>query len=374
MPLVQPAHQAGIRFLRLPASSEAGSFFPTPTYPHPVKQGTPPNLALAHELTFSDIADAAERIRGIAHRTPVMTSRALNKDLGLRVFIKCENFQRTGAFKFRGATNAICQVKPGGPGVLTYSSGNHAQAVACASALLGIRATIVMPKNAPGVKLKATRAYLEAGGIKGSEIVLYDPQTDIREEIGSKLALERGQDIIAPYDHPQVIAGQGTAAMELIEDAGELDALFVCCGGGGLLSGSALSARAMLPGCKVFGVEPELGDDANRSFRSHTLQTVLNPPTIADGARTPYLGQYTFAMMLTYVDDMLTVTDDELRSAMRFCFERMKIVAEPTGVLGLAGLIRSVREGRLQGARRIGVVLSGGNADPALFSKILAGD
>ena len=337
-------------------------------------QGTEPNLALADELSFSDIADAAERIRGIAHRTPVMTSRALNKQLDKRVFIKCENFQRTGAFKFRGATNAICQVKPGGPGVLTYSSGNHAQAVACASALLGIRATIVMPRNAPSVKLKATRAYLDGGGIEGSEIVLYDPQTEIREEIGRKLAEERGQEIIAPYDHPEVIAGQGTAAMELIEDVGEIDALFVCCGGGGLLSGSAVSAKSMLPGCKVFGVEPELGDDANRSFRTRTLQTVLNPPTIADGARTPYLGRYTFAMMLTHVDDMMTVSDDELRKAMRFCFERMKIVAEPTGVLALAGMIKAVNSGMLEGTRRIGVVLSGGNVDPVLFSTILTGE
>ncbi len=337
-------------------------------------QGTEPNLQLASELSFGDIADAAERIRGIAHRTPVMTSRALNKQLDKRVFIKCENFQRTGAFKFRGATNAICQVKSGGPGVLTYSSGNHAQAVACASALLGIRATIVMPKNAPSVKLKATRGYLEAGGIEGSEIVLYDPQTEIREEIGRQLAEQRGQEIIAPYDHPQVIAGQGTAAMELIEDAGELDAIFVCCGGGGLLSGSAISAKAMLSSCKVIGVEPELGDDANRSFRTRKLQTVLNPPTIADGARTPYLGRYTFAMMLTHVDDMMTVSDDELRKAMRFCFERMKIVAEPTGVLALAGLIKAAQSGVLADARRIGVVLSGGNVDPALFSAILSGD
>ncbi len=337
-------------------------------------QGTEPNLELASELSFGDIADAAERIRGIAHRTPVMTSRALNKQLDKRVFIKCENFQRTGAFKFRGATNAICQVKSGGPGVLTYSSGNHAQAVACASALLGIRATIVMPKNAPSVKLKATRGYLEVGGIEGSEIVLYDPQTEIREEIGRQLAEQRGQEIIAPYDHPQVIAGQGTAAMELIEDAGELDALFVCCGGGGLLSGSAISAKAMLSSCKVIGVEPELGDDANRSFRTRKLQTVLNPPTIADGARTPYLGRYTFAMMLTRVDDMMTVSDDELRKAMRFCFERMKIVAEPTGVLALAGLIKAAQSGVLADARRIGVVLSGGNVDPALFSAILSGD
>ncbi|GAB5495861.1 MAG: threo-3-hydroxy-L-aspartate ammonia-lyase [Phycisphaerales bacterium] len=335
---------------------------------------TKPDMSLADAVTFDDVCAAADRIEGVAKRTPVMTSRTLDERVSASVFLKCENFQRAGAFKFRGAVSAISKLEPGGPGVLTYSSGNHAQAVALASNMLGIRGTIVMPNNAPAVKRRATQGYLDAGGIDGSEVVLYDPETETREEIGTKLAEERGQTIVPPYDHPDVIAGQGTAVKELIDDVGPLDMLLVCCGGGGLLSGSSISANALSPGCKVIGVEPELADDATRSFKTHELHTVRNPPTIADGARTPHLGRYTFPMVLANVHDMVTVSDDELREQMRFCFQRMKIVAEPTGVLGLAALVKFAREGGLDGAERIGVVISGGNVDLSMFSTIVDGD
>lgn len=331
-------------------------------------------MSLANIVSIDDIRAASERIEGVAKRTPVMTSRTLDERVEASVFLKCESFQRAGSFKFRGAVSAISKLEPDGPGVLTYSSGNHAQAVALASMMLGIRATIVMPDNAPSVKRRATQGYLDAGGIEGSEVVLYNPETQTREEIGAKLAEERGQTIVPPYDHPDVIAGQGTAAMELIDEVGQLDMLYVCCGGGGLLSGSAVAAKALSPNCRVFGVEPELADDATRSFQTHELHTVRNPPTIADGARTPHLGRYTFPIVLAHVDDMLTVSDDELRAQMRFCFQRMKIVVEPTGVLGLAGLAKQARDYNLGGAQRIGVVLSGGNVDLSMFSTIVDAD
>ena len=320
-------------------------------------------------MSFEDVQAAAARLQGIAHRTPVATSRTLDERLGASVFLKCENLQRMGAFKFRGAYNAVARLGPGdrARGVLTYSSGNHAQATALACRLLGARATIVMPENAPRAKRCATEGY-------GARIVAYDPAREKREEVAERLRQDGDPVLIPPYDHADVIAGQGTAARELFEQAGALDVLLVPCGGGGLLSGSALAARALAPSCRVVGVEPELADDATRSFRTGTLQTVSNPPTIADGARTPSLGTLTFPLVRANVDDMATVSDDDLVRAMRFAFERLKLVVEPTGVLGLAAALSGRVSAR---GKRVGVILSGGNVDLAyaleLFAKV-AGD
>ena len=308
-------------------------------------------------VTFDDVARAAERLQGVAHRTPVATSRTLDERLGASLFLKCENLQRIGAFKFRGAYNAIAKLSPEerARGVLTYSSGNHAQAIALASRLLGVSATIVMPDNAPAAKRRATEGY-------GASIVSYDPAKAKREEIAERMRQETNPALIPPYDHADVIAGQGTAAKEFFEDVGELDLLLVPCGGGGLLSGSALSARKLSPGCRVIGVEPEAGDDATRSFKTGVLHTVHNPETIADGARTPYLGKLTFPLILANVDDMVTVADEDLVRAMRFVWERMKLVVEPTGVLALAAAMA----GKVDIAGlRVGVILSGGNVDLA---------
>ena len=306
-------------------------------------------------VTYDDIASAAEQIKGAAHRTPVATSRLLDAVCGNRMFLKCENLQRVGAFKFRGAYNAVSRLTDAERmrGVITHSSGNHAQALALVCQILGVHATIVMPQDAPPQKLAATRDY-------GAEVVIYDPQVATREAISHELAAQHGYVLIPPYDHPHIIAGQGTAAKELIEDAGELDYLFVPCGGGGLLSGCAVAAKHLSPGCTVIGVEPEAGDDATRSFKTGVLQTVHNPDTIADGARTPYLGQYTFPLVRQYVDDMLTVSDDDLIRAMHFVWTRLKLVVEPTGVLGLAAVFNHRHP--VQG-KRVGVILSGGNAD-----------
>ena len=305
-------------------------------------------------VSFEDVKAAAVRLEGVAHRTPVATSRTLDARTGGRLFLKCENLQRAGAFKFRGAYNAIARLSPAerARGILTYSSGNHAQAIALASRILGARATIVMPLNAPAAKRRATEGY-------GARVVAYDPATAKREEVAEALRREGDPVLIPPYDHADVIAGQGTAAKELLEEVGELDLLLVCCGGGGLLSGSALSARALSPRCRVVGVEPELADDATRSFRTGTLHTVTNPPTIADGARTPSLGTLTFPLVRELVDDMVTVADEDLVRAMRFVWERMKLVVEPTGALGIAALL----EGAVPAMPRTGVVISGGNVD-----------
>ena len=314
-------------------------------------------------VRFDDVVAAARRIEGVAHRTPVATSRTLDERLGARLFLKCENLQRAGAFKFRGAYNAVARLAPAERerGILTYSSGNHAQAIALASRLLGTRATIVMPDNAPAAKRRATEGY-------GARIVGYDPAREKRERVADRLRGEGDPVLVPPYDHPDVIAGQGTAARELIEETGPLDLLLVCCGGGGLLSGSALAARALSPGCRVIGVEPEAADDATRSFRSGVLHTVDNPPTIADGARTPSLGRLTFPLVLANVDEMATVSDADLVHAMRFAWERMKLVVEPTGVLGLAAALR----GKLAVAgKRVGVILSGGNVDLAFALELL---
>jgi threonine dehydratase len=314
-------------------------------------------------VSWEDVASAAERLAGHAHRTPVMTSHTVDERTGARVFFKCENFQRIGAFKFRGAYNAVSRlsIDEKKRGILAYSSGNHAQAVALAGRELGVRVVIVMPQDAPAVKITATRGY-------GAEVVLYDKNKEVREEVAERTARERGLAMIPPFDHPHVIAGQGTAAKELIEDAGTLDYLFVPCSGGGLISGCAIAAAHWSPGCKVIGVEPEAGDDATRSFRTKTLQTCHNPDTIADGARTHALGSLTFPLVLRYVSDMVTVSDAELARAMFYLWERMKIVVEPTGALGAAGLFE---RGLPVAGKKVGVVLSGGNVDLKLVAKLV---
>ncbi|WP_414570054.1 threo-3-hydroxy-L-aspartate ammonia-lyase [Nostoc sp. CCY 9925] len=315
-------------------------------------------------VTITDVQAAQARLLGIAHRTPVLTSRIVNDRTNSQVFFKCENFQRTGSFKFRGAYNALAQLSPAQKqtGVLTYSSGNHAQAIALAGQLLNIPTTIVMPDDAPTVKQTATRSY-------GAEVILYNRQTTNREELAQNLASDRHLTLIPPYDHPHVVAGQGTAALELIQEVGELDLLLVCCGGGGLLSGSAIATKALLPDCKVIGVEPTLADDATRSFHSKTLQTVKNPDTIADGARTPSLGQITFPLVLRYVDDMVTVSEEAIVRTMFFLWERLKIVVEPTGVLAVAALLEGVVTAP---QAKIGVIISGGNVDLAQVGKLFS--
>ncbi|MDV2994352.1 MAG: L-threo-3-hydroxyaspartate ammonia-lyase [Chroococcidiopsis sp. SAG 2025] len=306
-------------------------------------------------VTFADIEAAHQRLTGVANKTPVMTSRTVNELTQRQVFFKCENFQRMGAFKFRGAYNALSQLseQQKRQGVLTFSSGNHAQAIALSGQLLNIPTTIVMPKDAPAVKLAATQGY-------GAEVLLYDRAKMTREELAAELCRERQLTFIHPYDRSQVIAGQGTTAKELIEEVGELDLLLVCCGGGGLLSGCAIATKTLSPQCRVIGVEPERADDATRSFHSKILHTVRNPDTIADGARTPSLGKVTFPLVLKYVDDMVTVSEDAIKRTMYFLWERMKIVVEPTGVLAAAALL----EGAVAApGARVGVVISGGNVD-----------
>ncbi|MBA5203514.1 MULTISPECIES: threo-3-hydroxy-L-aspartate ammonia-lyase [Pectobacterium] len=316
--------------------------------------------------TFDDVVAAAERIAGYANKTPVMTSRTVNDVFGAEVFFKCENFQRMGAFKFRGAMNALLQFsdEQKAAGVVTFSSGNHAQAIALSAKLLGIPATIVMPHDAPAAKVAATRGY-------GGNVVEYNRYTEDREQIGRDLAEKHGLTLIPPYDHPHVIAGQGTAAKELLEETGELDALFVCLGGGGLLAGSALSARQLSPHCKIYGVEPLAGNDGQQSFRSGSIVHIDTPNTIADGAQTQHLGNHTFPLIRQNVDDILTVTDDDLIDAMRFYAERMKIVVEPTGCLSFAAA-RNLRES-LRG-KRIGIIISGGNVDISRYGAFLTGN
>ena len=310
-------------------------------------------------VAFEDIAAAHERIKPQAKRTPVLTSSTVDAHVGAKVFFKCENFQRMGAFKFRGAFNALSQLNPEQRkrGVIAFSSGNHAQAVALSGKILGIKTVILMPHDAPKVKLEATRGY-------GAEVVQYTKHEE-REQLARKLAAERGLTLVPPFDHPHIVAGQGTSAKELIEDAGPLDVLVVPCGGGGLLSGCAVAAKHLVPKCKVIGVEPAAGDDATQSFRQKRLVTIAVPDTIADGARTPSLGEVTFPLVMRYVDDMLTVTDDELKRAMFYLWERMKIVVEPTGALAYAAL----HARKLQPSGRVGVVLSGGNVDLAQVGK-----
>jgi len=325
----------------------------------PDPSSTSPNRVVPTDLPVqpADVMAAATRLDGVAHRTPVLRSRTANERVEADVFFKCENFQRIGAFKFRGAYNALSQFSAAQKerGVIAYSSGNHAQAIALSAQLLGMPATIVMPENAPEVKLDATRGY-------GAEIVPYDPATTVREELAAEIADERDLTLIPSFDDPHVVAGQGTVGKELIDEVGELDVLVVCCGGGGLLSGCAMAADVLSPDCRIIGVEPEAGDDATRSFRTGTLHTVTNPDTIADGARTTSLGEVTFPLVLHYVDDMVTVSDEALIRAMRFLWERMKIVVEPTGALAAAALFEGVVD---PSGGRVGTIISGGNVDLA---------
>lgn len=334
----------------------------------PEAPGEPPDLSLANSVSIDDIKAAGARLETRARRTPVHTSRTLDNLTQCSVFLKCENFQRVGAFKFRGAFNALSQL-PKNTGVLTYSSGNHAQAVALSAALLGRQAVIVMPENAPRIKLEATRGYLEQG-IPNSRVVTYDPNTTTREELGSEIAEREGLTIVPPYDHPEVIAGQGTAAMELFNEVGSLDTLFAPCGGGGLLSGSAVAAGSLWPRCRVIGVEPQAADDATRSFKTGRLHRVANPQTIADGARTPSLGRYTFALVTRHVAAMMTVSEAEIARATLFAWERLKLVIEPSGALGLAGLIKAASAPGCDG-QRVGVIISGGNVDPGLANTLI---
>ncbi|KKD34567.1 MAG: threo-3-hydroxy-L-aspartate ammonia-lyase [Limnoraphis robusta] len=311
---------------------------------------------------FADIEKATQRLQGYAYRTPVVTSRTVNELTQAEVFFKCENFQRTGSFKFRGAFNALSQLseEQKSRGVLTFSSGNHAQAIARSGQLLGIPTTIIMPSDAPTVKQAATRGY-------GAEIILYERAEVAREVLCQQIATERNSTIIPPYDHPDIIAGQGTTAFELLEEVGTLDLLLVCCGGGGLLSGCAIATRQLAPDCKIIGVEPANADDATRSFQTKTLQKIENPKTIADGARTPYLGKLTFPLVLQNVDDMVTVSEEDIIKTMFFVWERMKLVIEPTGALAAAALIQGVVKAK---GSRVGVVISGGNVDLKQISQL----
>jgi threonine dehydratase len=311
-------------------------------------------------VSFEDVVAASRRIAGHAHRTPVLRSRTADQRAGAEVFFKCENFQRVGAFKFRGAFNALSQFDPAQrrAGVVSFSSGNHAQAIALAAQLLGMPATIVMPRDAPALKVSATRGY-------GAEIVLYDRYTEDREAIGRELAQRRGLTLIPPYDHPHVIAGQGTAALELFEETGPLDALFVCLGGGGLLGGSSVVARSVSPACKLYGAEPAAGNDGSQSLRAGRIIQIDTPQTIADGAQNQRLGQLTFPIIQRLVDDIIEVSDAELVDSMRFFAERMKMIVEPTGCLGFAAAQK-----RRTGSR-IGVIVSGGNVDLTRFAELL---
>lgn len=314
-------------------------------------------------ITFDDVAAAHERLRGIAHRTPVLTSRTANERTGAELFFKCENLQRMGAFKFRGAYNAIAQFTPEqkARGVITFSSGNHAQAIALSARLLGVEAVIVMPHDAPAVKVEATRGY-------GGEVVFYDRYTEDREALGKRIAAERGLTLIPPYDHAHVMAGQGTAAKELFEETGELDLLLTPLGGGGLLSGCATAAHAMSPACTVIGVEPEAGNDGQRSFQSGQIVHIDTPKTLADGAQTQHLGNLTFAVIRERVSEIVTVSDAELVDTMKFFASRMKIVIEPTGCLAAAAVLHGKVDVR---GKRVGVLISGGNVDLLRFAELV---
>ncbi|NNL75216.1 MAG: threo-3-hydroxy-L-aspartate ammonia-lyase [Desulfobacterales bacterium] len=314
---------------------------------------------------FEQFLSAKARLNGYANVTPVMTSRTLNRLVGAKVYFKCENFQRMGAFKFRGAFNSISQLSKAENerGVITYSSGNHAQAVALVGKMLNVQTTVVMPNDAPLTKRDATKEY-------GATIVEYDPDQATREDIARELEATKGYTMIPPFDHEEVVAGQGTAALEMFEEIGNLDMLLVPCGGGGLLSGSALAAKGMSPNCRVIGIEPELADDATRSFHTKKLHRVKNPPTIADGTRTPSLGKITFPLVLEYADDMKTVSEEAIIRAVQFLFYRMKLVVEPSGALGLAALLSQV----VNPQGRVGVILSGGNIDSATMIAILSSE
>jgi len=313
---------------------------------------------------YNDVAAASYRIKDYAHKTPVLTSRTVNDLFGAEIFFKCENFQRMGAFKFRGAMNALLQFndQQRKAGVVTFSSGNHAQAIALAAQILGIPATILMPEDSPEAKIAATKGYQ-------GNVIFFDRYKDDRQQLCRDLAEKQGMTVIPPYDHPHIIAGQGTAAKELLEEVGELDAIFASFGGGGLLSGTALAARHLSPDCKIYGVEPEAGNDGQQSFRSGKIVRIATPQTIADGAQTAYIGELNFALIQRLVDDVLTATDQELISCMRFFAERMKMVVEPTGCLGFAAA-RNM-QAQLAG-KRVGIIISGGNVDLGNFGRYLA--
>jgi threonine dehydratase len=320
-------------------------------------------LENAPPLQYGDVEQAAARIAGAAHRTPVLTSRTADAMAKANLFFKCENFQRMGAFKFRGAYNAIARFSDAqrAAGVLTYSSGNHAQAIALSARLAGIHATIIMPNDAPALKVAATREY-------GGEVIFYDRYTENREEIGRRLAQERGMTLIPPYDHPDVIAGQGTAAKELFGETGPLDVLLVPLGGGGLLAGCALAAAHLAPDCKVIGVEPEAGNDGQQSLRSGHIVDIGVPQTIADGAQTSHLGTHNFAVIQRLVDEIVTVSDAQLVATMKFFAERMKMVVEPTGCLAAAAALQDVYP---VAGKKVGILISGGNVDLARFAKLV---
>jgi threonine dehydratase len=320
-------------------------------------------------ISPADIEAAAKRIEGHAHRTPVLRSRMADERTGAQVFFKCENFQRMGAFKFRGAYNALAQfsAEQRRGGVIAFSSGNHAQAIALSARLLGMPSVIVMPIDSPAAKLAATRQY--QAGQPGSEVVLYDRYTQDREAIGRRLAQERGMTLIPPYDHPHVMAGQGTVAAELLAETGSLDLLLVCVGGGGLISGCAVAAHHMSPGIRVIGIEPEAGNDTQQSLAKGEIVHIETPKTIADGAQTQHSGTLTFAVIQQHVASIATVSDAQLVQTMKFFAERMKMVVEPTGCLAAAALLEGVVDAR---GLRVGVVISGGNVDMARYAGFLA--
>ncbi len=320
-------------------------------------------------IDFDDVQQAAQRLQGVAHRTPVLRSRSADERTGASVFFKCENLQRMGAFKFRGAYNALSRFTPEQKraGAIAFSSGNHAQAVALSARLLGMPSVIVMPQDAPQRKLDATRAYQH--GLPRSEVVLFDRYTEDREALCRRLAEDRGMTMIPPFDHPHVMAGQGTAALELIEEVGTLDALLVCVGGGGLISGCAVAAKHLLPGVSVHGVEPEAGNDTLLSLQRGEIVRIDTPRTIADGAQTQSSGLLTFPVIRSLVSSVLTVSDDQLVETMRFFAMRMKLVVEPTGCLAAAALLQGAIDLRGQ---RVGVIVSGGNVDLARFAALLA--
>jgi threonine dehydratase len=326
---------------------------------------TPVELATTDlAITYDDVAAAAQRLAGVARRTPVMTSSTAHERTGAELYFKCENLQRMGAFKFRGAYNALAQFSPEQRrhGVVAFSSGNHAQAIALSARLLGMPATIVMPHDAPAIKIAATRGY-------GAEVVLYDRYPEEREAIGRRLAHEHGMTLIPPFDHPHVMAGQGTAALELMQEVGGLDLLLVCVGGGGLISGCAVAAHHLQPACRVVGVEPEAGNDVQQSLQRGAIVSIDVPRTIADGAQTQHPGRYTFPVIQALVAEVVTVSDEALRRAMRFFAGRMKIVVEPTGCLGAAAAFEQAIDVR---GKRVGVILSGGNVDVARFAALVA--
>jgi threonine dehydratase len=321
-------------------------------------------MSAQYEMTYEDVLAAGRRLEGVAHRTPVMTSRTADQLAGCSIFFKCENFQKTGAFKFRGAYNAVRALSDDERrrGVITYSSGNHAQALAAAARLLDVPTAVLMPHDAAPAKIAATRAY-------GGDIIFYDRHHDEREAICAELVFRHGFVVVPPFDHPHVIAGQGTAAKELFEEVGDLDYLFACVGGGGLLAGCALTAHTLSPDCRLIGVEPEGANDAQQSFRQGTIVRIAAPESIADGALVPSLGRANFSIIRTWVDDIITVSDAALLATMRFFAERMKMIVEPTGCLAAAATLNRMQPYK---GRRVGVLISGGNVDLAMLASALS--